>query len=99
MKPLDFPMSNQKFGEGQDEYETLPVFKDGNGRVVSYWKLSWIEKLKILCFGKLWLLQLTFNRPFQPQLPAVDCPFISAYQEVEVDDSPPPPPPSPPPRK
>ena len=74
MKPLDFPLSNCMFAEDQDEYENLPAFRDSVGRVVSCWKLTWIERLKVLCFGKLWLSQLTFNRALQPQLPSVDCP-------------------------
>jgi len=34
MKPLDFPMANLRLAEGQDEYETLPVFKDDDGCMV-----------------------------------------------------------------
>jgi len=81
MKPLNFSQSNCNYAEDQQEYITLPAYKSKDGQVISYWKLSWIERLKVLCFGRLWLMQLTFNLPLQPQLPTVDSPFIKQAKQ------------------
>jgi hypothetical protein len=58
MKPIDFPQSTkvlQKPSEMTDkECSPLPVWSDGK-QCVSCWKTSFIERLKILFTGKVWL--------------------------------------------
>jgi hypothetical protein len=76
MKPIDFPEKNVIFGRNQPEYLPLPAYRRVNGEVTTCWKLSWREVLRLLFTRKLWLRQLTFNKPLQPQLPRVDCPFV-----------------------
>ena len=44
----------------------LPALKFEDGTVVSCWKLSWREILKIIFTRKIWLGILTFNKPLQP---------------------------------
>ncbi len=39
-------------------------------------ELSWRERLKLLLTGNLYLQQLAFHRPLQPQLPSVDKPEL-----------------------
>jgi len=78
MKPVTFKESNIEFAKNQNEYLTLPVFKnptDTTGEVISCWQLSFRERLKILFTGVIWLRLLTFNKPLQPQRLTVDTPF------------------------
>ena len=69
MKPTEFDEQNVTFATNQDEYLNLPAFRnpDSTGRVVSCWKLSWKERIKILFTGRLWSCIMTFNEPLQPQ--------------------------------
>ena len=75
MKPEDFFETNVKFGQNQTEYLTLPAYKDDKGQVVTKWRLSFWERLKVLCTGRIWFLTLTFNNPLQPIRPTLDDPF------------------------
>ena len=73
MKAIKFKGSNVVFAENQDEYKQLPAYYDktqDEGVVVTCYKLSFVERLRVLLFGKLWLAVMTFNNPLQPQLPS-----------------------------
>jgi hypothetical protein len=74
MKPIEFPQQNKVLAENQPEYIPLPVFMDGT-ETVSCWRLTLRERLRLLFTGKLWLRQMNFGQPLQPQLPAVVFPF------------------------
>jgi len=54
------------FAANQPEYNALPAFRDSDGTVITRWKLSFRERLRILLHGDLWLWVLTFNNPLQP---------------------------------
>lgn len=71
MKPISFPGCNAVYAKDQPEYLPLPVYRSDtvHGQVVSCWKLSFIERLKLLITGKLWLSVFTFRGPLQPVLP------------------------------
>jgi len=79
MKPIQFPEANVTFAEGQEEYHNLPAFVEDSidGRVISCWRLSWLERLKVLVTGRVWSHVLTFHRSLQPQLLDVNSPFGS----------------------
>lgn len=68
MKPVKFKEQNVIYAEDQPEYEPLPVLKiEGDeGQIVSCWKLSFIEKIKILFTGRVWVSLLSFNKPLTP---------------------------------
>lgn len=68
MKPINFKEQNIVYAKNQKEYQPLPAFKsDGQqGEVISCWKLSIIERLRILFIGKLWVCLLSFNKPLTP---------------------------------
>ncbi len=59
----------------QPEYLPLPVavinYSDGVVSLISRYRLSLFERLRILFTGSLWLEQLTFGNPLQPQRPTV----------------------------
>lgn len=69
MHPVKFKEHNMVFAENQPEYLPLPAHRDSDGIVTSCWKMSFIERIKILFTGRIYLLQMTFNNPLQPQLP------------------------------
>lgn len=75
MHPIPFPEQNCVYAKDQPEYLPLPAHRAADGEVISCWKFTWWERIKILFFGKLWLRQLTFNSPLQPQRPQVERPF------------------------
>lgn len=80
MKPIHFKKSNVIYAENQPEYLPLPAYIDANdlsGTVTSCWKANWIERIIFLFTGKLYLSQLTYRTPLQPQLPEIKSPFRS----------------------
>lgn len=70
MKPIEFKEQNTIFAENQSEYEMLPAFKadTSQGEVVSCWKLSIKERLRLLWSGKLWMSLVTYNNPLQASI-------------------------------
>lgn len=75
MKAVRFKEVNVELGKSQDQYITLPAYRDDDGCIVVKYKLNIFERLKILFTGNLWLLTLTFNHPFQPVKLDVNTPF------------------------
>ncbi len=76
MVPISFREQTVILAEDQYEYLNLPAYTDET-HVISCWGMSWSERLRILFTGKLWLRQLTFGNPLQPQLPTTEYPFES----------------------
>ncbi|MCK4822289.1 hypothetical protein KA005_41385 [bacterium] len=68
MKPIKFKECNTIFAKDQPEYNQLPAFKNKGkeGEVISCWKLSRWERLRVLLFGEIWLSLWTFNKPLTP---------------------------------
>jgi len=54
------------YAKDQPEYSPLPVYRFDDGTVVSRWRCSFWERVRILWSGDVWLWQKTFNRPLQP---------------------------------
>ena len=78
MSPVAFPEVNCVMGKGQMEYDPLPVHRSPEAIVVSCWKLTWWERVKALWTGRVWVRQLTFGDPLQPQLLSIEKPFAPA---------------------
>ena len=78
MHPIEFSEQNVVFAKDQPEYLPLPAFRDDEGQVVSCWRLSAWEVLRLLVTRRLWLMQLTFNHPLQPILPSAEHPFVQS---------------------
>ena len=74
MQPVEFKGSNVVIAKDQPEYLPLPALVIDD-RTISCWHLTWWERLKVLASGRLWLSQLNFGRPLQPQLPTLERPF------------------------
>lgn len=77
MKIIKFKEHNITYAENQPLYLPLPVHKTADGEATSCWGLSFLERLKVLFTGKIWLSVLTFNHSLQPQKMMVGKPKMS----------------------
>ena len=68
MKPIKTKDTNVTYAENQPEYLPLPVHKTDDGIVTSCWKAGLLERIKIAWTGKIFVKQMTFNKPLQPIL-------------------------------
>jgi len=68
MKSIKFKEQNVVFAEDQPEYLPLPAFKDknNNGIVVFCEYLTFLERVRVLFTGKIWVSMMTFNKPLTP---------------------------------
>jgi hypothetical protein len=69
------------YAKDQPQYLQLPVFKQDDGIVLSRWKLSFLERIKILFIGNIYVVNLTFNDPLQPIKMTVDPPINKGYNQ------------------
>ena len=89
MKIVKFPQSNRTLGPpsgGEDWCERLPIWTDGED-CVSCWRFSFIERVRILLFGRAWLwvrsgstqppVSLQVENPFPGPAPE----FVEPYFE------------------
>lgn len=65
MKPINFKYSNKILTPSSKEYSTdvnsvsnLHIFTNGE-QCVSCWKMSFIERIKAMIFGKVWIAILS----------------------------------------
>lgn len=78
MKPITFKESNITFAVNQDPYLPLPAWvskEDAYGPVISCWKLTWRERLRVLWTGVVWHQCLTFRGQLQPLKLRAEDPF------------------------
>ena len=71
MENIKFEGCNVEIAKNQKEYKTLQAFQDEQVTITCY-RLSFRERIKLLFTGKLWLGQMNFGKPLQPQLPTVN---------------------------
>jgi len=87
MIPIDPQIKELEFVEyakNQPEYLPLPARRDSAGTVVTRWKLSWTERIKIFWKGEFYLQLLTFNKPLQPISLSLDRPEVSTTRQNGV---------------
>lgn len=72
------------FAKDQPEYRQLPAIRLDDGTVITRWRLTWRERLRVLWTGSIWLDILTFNRPLQPLRPSVEHPQLVHTCEPEA---------------
>ena len=75
MIPIEFFEQTTIIAKDQPPYLPLPAYVSKD-ETISCWKFTWKERIQILFDGKLWLRQMNFGRPLQPQAPTVDYPFV-----------------------
>ena len=72
MKPIEFKEQNVVYAKDQKEYQPLPSLKFEDGEVLTCWKLSWKELFRVVFTRRIWVAQLSFNKPLQPQFVTTD---------------------------
>jgi hypothetical protein len=74
MKPTTFKHQNIVFAKDQPEYQPLPALRINSpqGEVISCWKMSFKERIKVLFTGVVWLSLLSFNKPLTPSFMAIN---------------------------
>jgi hypothetical protein len=79
MRPIQFDGQNVTFAEDQPEYLPLPALRmdDAEGTVISCWRLSFWERVRVLFLGCVWLSLWTFRRPLLPTKMSTERPFIT----------------------
>lgn len=69
MYPFKFPEHNIIFAENQKEYLPLPAYlgiNEPTGTVITCWKLSLSELIKVIFTRNIYLSVMTFSKPLQP---------------------------------
>lgn len=66
MKAIEFKGWNVKYAEHQPYYRTLPAYCEVDGTLTTCWGFSWLERLRVLFTGRIYLRILTFNNRLQP---------------------------------
>lgn len=72
MRPIEFPEMNSVYGKGSKRFAELPAHTTGGGHVITCWKATPYERLRILFTGKIYCAQLTDKKGLQPQLLTVN---------------------------
>ena len=80
MNPIEFEGQNCVFAKDQPEYLPLPALVVEN-QTITCWELSAAEVEALRFSKKIWLSQMNFGQPLQPQRPSIERPF-----ELEVID-------------
>ncbi len=71
---FDLPVTT--YAKDQPEYNPLPCYRCEDGTVVTRWRLTFSERLRILIGGSLWLSILTFGQALQPVKLDTECPLM-----------------------
>ena len=67
MEPIKFNEDNTvQYNGPENLYDALPALLFEDGDVVTCWKLSFKDILRLIFTRKLWLSVATFNNPLQP---------------------------------
>jgi len=80
MKPIEFAEQTTVWAKNQPPYRPLPAYTDEE-QTISLWELTWRERLRVLFRGRLWLRQMNFGEPLQPQLPGLENPFLNGTDD------------------
>jgi hypothetical protein len=68
MKPIKWKHYNATYVANQKGYQPLPALKldTEQGEVISCWKLTIWERIKLLITGRIWMSLFSFNKPLTP---------------------------------
>ena len=86
MKAVEFKHQNIVFAKDQPEYMPLPALRidSPQGEVVSCWKMSFKERIKVLFFGRVWLSLMSFNKPLTPSYMSVNRKDVYSHPDDSV---------------
>lgn len=77
MKLIEFKEQTVVIAKDQPQYLPMPAYAykdDPSGRIVCCWKLSLMERIRLLFRGTIWQQMLTFRQKIQPQKITVEKP-------------------------
>jgi len=83
MSPHDFKEKNVVYAKDQPEYLPLPahVCDGSQGEIITCWKMTFFEKIRVLFTGKIWVSLIMFRNahggvnPLTPSRVYVENPF------------------------
>ena len=81
MELICFPEQTVVIAKDQPEYLPLPAHRfagDPQGRIACCWRMTWRERLRVLCTGLVWHEILTFGGALQPQRLSTEKPDMSS---------------------
>lgn len=86
MKPVEFKHQNIVFAKDQPEYQPLPALRidSPTGEVVSCWKLTFKERVKIVFTGRVWLSLMSFNKSLTPSFLAVNRKEVYSHPDDNI---------------
>lgn len=65
------------FAKDQPQYEPLPAHVAEDGMVLTRWKLTWRERIRLVCTGDLYCWIWTFRQAMQPIAITVEKPTVT----------------------
>jgi hypothetical protein len=73
MRPIPFKHQNIVFAKDQPQYLPLPALRldTPEGHVITCWRMSFPERVKVMFTGVVWMNMLSFNKPLTPSLLSV----------------------------
>lgn len=71
---------NSVYGKDSKRFQPLPAHTTGGGHVITCWRPSFFERLRILVTGKIYCVQLTDKKGLQPQFMTVRRLEIFSYK-------------------
>jgi len=73
----DFP--EVLVAEHQEEYMVMPAIflHDNTGTILTRWRLTWKDRLKILLTGNIWVWMMAFGQRIQPIKLTADKPEVT----------------------
>ena len=76
MKPIKFKEQDVVFAENQEPYLPLPAYRHNDDWkcVSSCWRLDFVERLRVLFTGRIWVTMPTFGKPLTPVKLQIDNP-------------------------
>lgn len=85
MEPIQFKECNVIYGKDQHEYRNLPALKlEEHGTVVTCWRISWKERLRLLITGKMWIGIMTYNEPLMPLMASTKMSDIVVLEKTSM---------------
>lgn len=86
MKAVEFKHQNIIYAKDQPEYLPLPALKlEGKeGHVITCWKMSFIERIKVLLFGRVWLSLMSFNKLLTPSYMSVNRKDVYSHTDDSI---------------